>query len=116
MILGLRIKEERKRRHWSQDDLAHRLKVSRQSISKWEQGTAYPDIDRLVQMSKVFSVSVDSLIKEDKSAKKKINRQENSSGMTFWDFLHRYWWQAILILLFLSWWSLWFFPVLIRNL
>lgn len=50
MILGQRIKEEREKRQWTQDYLAETLNVSRQAISKWEVGSTYPDIDRLVQI------------------------------------------------------------------
>lgn len=43
MILGKRIKEEREKKNLTQDQLAQTLNVSRQAISKWELGTAYPD-------------------------------------------------------------------------
>ena len=44
--------------------------VSRQAISKWEFGSTYPDIDRLVQISNLFDITLDSLIKGDDSLKK----------------------------------------------
>lgn len=44
MVLGQRIKEEREKLGWTQDRLAEELHVSRQAISKWEVGSAYPDI------------------------------------------------------------------------
>ncbi|WP_253290321.1 helix-turn-helix domain-containing protein [Levilactobacillus brevis] len=44
--------------------------VSRQAISKWEVGSTYPDIDRLVQISNLFDITLDSLIKGDDSLKK----------------------------------------------
>lgn len=48
--------------------------VSRQAISKWEVGSTYPDIDRLVQISNLFDITLDSLIKGDDSLKKqKVN-------------------------------------------
>ena len=54
----------RRERGFSQEDLAERLSVSRQAISKWESGTAYPEIDKLVTLSELFSVTLDSLIKD----------------------------------------------------
>ena len=70
MTLGQRIKEEREKRQWTQDYLAETLNVSRQAVSKWEGDHAYPDIDRLVQISNLFNISLDSLIKGDDSLKK----------------------------------------------
>lgn len=70
MTLGQRIKEEREKRQWTQDYLAETLNVSRQAVSKWEGDKAYPDIDRLVQISNLFNISLDSLIKGDDSLKK----------------------------------------------
>ena len=49
----------------SQDDLAARVYVSRQTISSWENGKTYPDIQSLLLLSEIFDVTVDSLIKED---------------------------------------------------
>jgi len=49
----------------SQDELAGRLGVSRQSISKWESGAAYPEIDKLISISNFFDVSIDYLLKDN---------------------------------------------------
>lgn len=57
-------------RNWSQNDLADALGVSRQSISKWENGVAVPDLDRLVQMSILFEVTLDELVMGDSAADK----------------------------------------------
>jgi len=54
----------RKERGFSQEDLAERLSVSRQAISKWESGSAHPEIEKLVQLSDVFGVTLDSLMKD----------------------------------------------------
>ena len=50
---------------WSQDELAERLDVSRQSVSKWEGGQAAPELEKLLRLSEIFSVSCDSLIKDE---------------------------------------------------
>ncbi|MEG1658362.1 MAG: helix-turn-helix transcriptional regulator, partial [Oscillibacter sp.] len=63
MSLGVRIRSLRTQQNMSQNDLAESLKVSRQSISKWETDGATPDLDKLVSMSEVFRVTLDELIK-----------------------------------------------------
>ena len=62
MNLGENIYRLRIQRNMSQTDLADALEVSRQSVSKWETGTAVPELDKLVKMSTLFSVSLDELI------------------------------------------------------
>lgn len=63
MSLGERIRSLRTERNMSQNDLAESLKVSRQSISKWETDGATPDLDKLVSMSEIFGITLDKLIK-----------------------------------------------------
>ena len=65
MEVGGRIRELRTERGMSQDDLAARVYVSRQTISSWENGKTYPDVQSLLLLSEIFSASVDSLIKGD---------------------------------------------------
>lgn len=65
MELGSHIKEHRKELGLSQDNLAERIYVSRQTISNWECGRTYPDVQSLLLLSNVFGVTVDSLIKGD---------------------------------------------------
>lgn len=60
--LGKNIKEERIKKKLTQQDLADYLKISRQTISKWELDKSYPDLELLVQMSQLFEVSVDQLL------------------------------------------------------
>ena len=64
MELGAHIKEHRKEKGLSQDDLAERIYVSHQTISNWETGRTYPDVQSLLLLSNVFEVTVDSLSKE----------------------------------------------------
>lgn len=60
-----RLKEERKRQNMTQQDLADQLHVSRTSISNWEVGRNYPDLEVLVRLSEVLNLSLDHLLKED---------------------------------------------------
>lgn len=77
MNLGAQIKKYRNSLAFSQDELAEKLYVSRQSISNWENNKTYPDIKSLLMMSEIFKVSVDELIKGDiNMMKQEINEQE----------------------------------------
>lgn len=87
MKLSEKIQILRGKYNYSQEDLAEKCKVSRQAISKWEADKSFPEIDKLVLLSSLFSISVDTLIKEDlnidstilnKSCHKKIDA--NASG------------------------------------
>ena len=55
----------RKKAGWSQEELAERLNVSRQSVSKWESAQSMPDIDKIVQLSSLFGVTTDYLLKDE---------------------------------------------------
>lgn len=65
MEIGKRIREHRAELGLSQDDLAARVYVSRQTISSWENNKTYPDVQSLLILSDVFGATVDSLIKGD---------------------------------------------------
>ena len=65
MILAEKIVQERKKNGWSQEDLADKLGVSRQSVSKWESAQSVPDLQRILEMSKLFEVSTDYLLKDE---------------------------------------------------
>lgn len=59
---GARLQTLRRQAGMSQQDLADQLHVSRQSVSKWELGTAKPDLDNVIRLSELFSVSLDELV------------------------------------------------------
>lgn len=65
MILANKIINLRKKSGWSQEELADQLGVSRQSVSKWEGAQSIPDMDKIVQMSRIFGVSTDYLLKDE---------------------------------------------------
>ena len=71
MTIGKKITWLRQKNGISQEELADRLEVSRQSVSKWEMDAAYPRIDKLIQMCTVFGVSTDELLKEEISFEEK---------------------------------------------
>lgn len=68
MILANKIIDERKKNGWSQEELADKLGVSRQSVSKWESAQSVPDLQRILEMSKLFGVSTDYLLKDEEGA------------------------------------------------
>ncbi|HDC3931303.1 TPA: helix-turn-helix transcriptional regulator, partial [Staphylococcus aureus] len=72
MKLAEAIKEQRELKRWSQEELANILKVSRQSVSKWESAKNYPSLDILIAMSDLFGISLEHLIKGDARFKKVI--------------------------------------------
>ena len=65
MDLGKKIIEMRKNAKLSEEQLAEKLNVTRQTISNWENGKFYPDIDALVKISKCFNISLDGLLSYD---------------------------------------------------
>lgn len=65
MILADKIIGLRKKAGWSQEELAEQLGVSRQSVSKWEGAQSVPDMERILQMSRLFGVTTDYLLKDE---------------------------------------------------
>ncbi|MCD8799947.1 helix-turn-helix domain-containing protein [Mammaliicoccus sciuri] len=66
------LKKKRMETNLSQEDLAKKLKISRQSISKWENEKGYPNIETLLEISEIFNITVDELLKGDDYLKDKI--------------------------------------------
>ena len=76
MDIGTRIKKYREHQNISQDELALKIFVSRQTISNWETNKSYPDIKSLVMLSNLFNVSLDDFVKEDVEEMRKIIDKE----------------------------------------
>ncbi|ASW48794.1 helix-turn-helix domain-containing protein [Streptococcus suis] len=70
----------------SQDDLAEKLYISRQAVSKWENGEATPDIDKLVQLAEIFGVSLDYLVLGKEPEKEIVVEQRGK--MNVWEYLN----------------------------
>ena len=62
MSFGDNLRTIRKQKNISQEDLASRLNVSRQAVSKWEQNSGYPEMEKLIQLSAILEVSLDYLV------------------------------------------------------
>jgi len=65
MNLAENLKRIRKEHNLSQEQLAEQLGVSRQSVSKWESGQAYPEMDKVLQLAKMFNLNIDDLLNQD---------------------------------------------------
>lgn len=76
MELGKQIKKHRQEVQLSQEKLADRVYVSRQTISNWENDKSYPDVNSLVLLSEIFQVSLDNLIKGDIEVMKDVIQKE----------------------------------------
>ncbi|MBO3446042.1 helix-turn-helix transcriptional regulator [Clostridium sp. CCUG 7971] len=92
MKIQEKIKKNRQKNNWSQDDLAKKLNISRQAISKWETGESIPDVDKLVLMSEIFDITLDELIKGEKPKQPLIVEEKSKKGRTIGDFLYSHWW------------------------
>lgn len=64
MIFSEKLQLVRKSKGFTQEELAEKLEVSRQAVAKWESGQVYPDINNLIQISNLFNVTVDYLVKD----------------------------------------------------
>lgn len=74
MILAEKIARLRKRNGWSQEELAEKMNVSRQAVSKWESAQTVPDLEKILMLGDLFGVTTDYLLKDE------IESEEFSSG------------------------------------
>lgn len=74
MILGEKIAQLRRKNGWSQEELADKMEVSRQAVSKWESSQTMPDLERIMRLSSLFGVTIDYLLKD--GAEPEIPRPE----------------------------------------
>lgn len=75
MLFNEKLKMLRKENNLTQEELAEKLNVSRQAITKWESGDGTPDIENLKQVSVLFNITIDELVKEDKIVVSEIKEQ-----------------------------------------
>ena len=117
MELGNQMKKFRGELSLSQDALAEKIYVSRQTISNWETGKSYPDVNSLIRMSEVFGVSVDILLKGDVEEMKKIIKEDDINDFTKYSWLYTILFFMVLITpiplaKFLGFWGLGIWAVL----
>lgn len=80
MILADKIVRLRKQLGWSQEELAEKMNVSRQSVSKWESTSSIPDLNKIIMLADIFDVSTDSLLKDEISVDESQNDEKITSN------------------------------------
>ena len=75
MNIGHQIKQNRLKREWTQEYLAQLLNVSRSTVSSWEVGRNYPDLETIVAISDLFAISLDKLLREDSVMTKEVSNR-----------------------------------------
>lgn len=83
MEFNNRLYEFRKQKGLSQEELASRVNVSRQTVSKWEIGESAPDMEKLVALSELFDISLDELV----LGKKTVTDENEEKGSRLYDIL-----------------------------
>lgn len=86
MSLNQKIAQLRNDNNWSQEELAEKLNVSRQSVSKWESGQAKPDLDKIIALSDIFDVSTDYLLKDDNEEKSNPSTNKHHFSLSWVQF------------------------------
>lgn len=87
MNLSENLKKIRKDNNLSQEQLAEKLGVSRQSVSKWESNLAYPEMDKVLQLCKIFNLNIDELLNQDIKEVKSKKEKKNKINIYMDDFL-----------------------------
>lgn len=103
--LGNKLYELRKEAGLSQEELAEKLDVSRQAVSKWECGDSLPDTDNLITISKLFGVSLDELVGntcENAIAVEAVKSESRKKG-GIWKILHAMPYPIVVTIAFLLW-------------
>lgn len=100
-IFSEQLKKLRAQKQLSQDNLAEKLYISRQAISKWENGDATPDLDNLIKLAEIFDISLDELILGKVTSKdtERVLVREVESPMNVWSFLSQKQNQRVIILI-----------------
>ena len=76
MIFADKIIALRKKNGWSQEELAEKMEVSRQSVSKWESAQSVPDLEKVLRLSRLFGVSTDYLLKDEQEEVEYLEAQD----------------------------------------
>jgi transcriptional regulator with XRE-family HTH domain len=87
MEVGAKLRQQRQQHQWTQAELAERLFVSMKTISNWENGRTVPDVEALLQLSKVYAISLDDLLTEGSDWVDDIKKKEQLAGVKKWALL-----------------------------
>ena len=86
--------ELRKAAGMTQNDLAEKLNVSRQAVSRWEQGSAMPDVENLIAISDLFGVTLDELLRGEATP---AHIPQEKPEPRYWDYVHPKWWLPLVV-------------------
>lgn len=84
MFFGEKLKKEREKRKWSQVYLSEKLHVSRQSVSKWETGKNFPSIEVIIELSDLFGITIDELLRSDEELTEKVIQDSKQLAYPKW--------------------------------
>lgn len=87
MDFSERLKKEREKKGWSQAELAEKIHVSRQSVSKWETGKNYPNIEVIIDLSDLFCITIDELLRSDVELQNKVIQDSKQLAYPKWKVL-----------------------------
>lgn len=99
MKLAEQIRKHRKKNNLTQDQLATELHTTRQTISKWEQGTIEPNVQMIIQLAEKFGISTDELLTGEETTLHNEEINQTSQHLNFWDFLSQKWWFVLIIVI-----------------
>ena len=84
VIFSERLKLEREKRGWSQTDLAEKIHVSRQSVSKWETAKNYPSIEIIIELSDLFGITIDEMLRSDEKMTEQVIQDSKKLAYPKW--------------------------------
>lgn len=87
MNISEKIKQIRNKEGLTQEQFSEKINVSRNAVAKWETNRGYPDIQSLINISEIFNISLDELVKDDINVKNKIIEESASSFFKKWHLL-----------------------------
>lgn len=102
MRLAEQIRKYRKSSGLTQESLAEKLNTTRQSVSKWEQGSLEPNIQMLNNLAELFGVSLDNLVNGKDGLEDSDDKDYAHVPMNIWEFASKKWWLIILIVLIIG--------------
>lgn len=83
MIFADKLIKLRKKNNWSQEELAEKMNVTRQSVSKWEGAQSVPDLEKIIKLSQIFGVSLDYLLREEIEDEEYFDYEEEAKVRRF---------------------------------
>ncbi|WP_125979689.1 helix-turn-helix domain-containing protein [Loigolactobacillus iwatensis] len=129
VVFAQQLRKLRKERGLSQDNIAAKLYISRQAVSRWESKDATPDLTNLVLLADILEVGLDELILRQEQNQKNMNSEKVEANnndyvvnpttgiykhrrpTNFWEFMASYWW----VIFAIGGWLTWFLPIIVRE-